>query len=72
MRNNIPSWTCEYDLKKNRETYIKLINNVFDSGRLLLGNQLKEFERNFSRYIGTKFSVGCDNATNAMVNDWNS
>lgn len=66
MRNVIPSWTCEYDLERNRETYIKLINNVFDSGRLLLGNQLKNFEKNYAEYIGTKFSVGCDNATNAI------
>ena len=66
MRNPIPSWTCEYDLKKNRNIYIDLINNVFDSGRLIFGKQLLEFEKNFSEYIGTNFSVGCDNATNAI------
>ena len=66
MKEIIPSWTCEYDLKKNREIYLKLINEVFDSGRLLLGEQLENFERNFSNYIGTNFAVGCDNATNAL------
>ncbi len=66
MTEIIPSWTCEYDLKKNREIYLKLINEVFDSGRLLLGKQLENFERNFSNYIGTNFAVGCDNATNAL------
>ena len=66
MSKIIPSWTCEYDLKENREIYIKLINEVFDSGRLLFGNQLKIFEENFARYIGTKYSIGCDNATNAL------
>ena len=66
MSKLIPSWTCEYDLKENRETYLKLINDVFDSGRFLLGNQLKNFEEKFSNYIGTNYSIGCDNATNAL------
>ena len=66
MRKIIPSWTCEYDLKENREIYLKLINEVFDSGRLLFGRQLENFEKNFSNYIGTKYAVGCDNATNAL------
>ena len=66
MRKTVPSWTCEYDLKENREVYLKLINEVFDSGRLLFGNQLKRFEKNFSKYIGTNYAIGCDNATNAL------
>lgn len=66
MKDFIPSWTYKYDLKKNRENYIKLINEVFDSGKLLFGNQLKDLENNFANYIGTNFSVGCDNATNGI------
>ena len=66
MKKTIPSWTCEYDLKENREIYLKLINQVFDSGRLLLGKQLENFESNFSSYVGTNYAVGCDNATNAL------
>ena len=66
MRKIIPSWTCEYDLKENRGIYLELINEVFDSGRLLFGKQLENFEKNFSKYIGTKYAVGCDNATNAL------
>ena len=66
MKDFIPSWTYKYELKKNRENYIKLINEVFDSGKLLFGNQLKDLENNFANYIGTNFSVGCDNATNGI------
>ena len=66
MNESIPSWTCKYDLEQNRESYLTLINEVFDSGRLLLGKQLENFELNFSKYIGTNYSIGCDNATNAL------
>ena len=62
----IPSWTYKYDLEINRDEYINAVNEVFDSGRLLFGKQLKNFEKSFSSYIGTKFAIGCDNATNAI------
>ncbi len=66
MGESIPSWTYQYELKENRKTYIELINKVFDSGRLILGKELETFENNFSKYIGTDFAIGCDNATNAL------
>ena len=66
MIENIPSWTYQYEMNENRETYLKLINRVFDSGRLILGKELETFEKNFSEYIGIDFAIGCDNATNAL------
>lgn len=66
MGEIIPSWTYQYELNENRKTYLELINKVFDSGRLILGNELENFEKNFSKYIGTKYAIGCDNATNAL------
>ena len=62
----IPSWTYRYDLDRNRGSYLKLINKVFDSGRLLFGEELLTLERNFSSYIGVNHSIGCDNATNGI------
>ena len=62
----IPSWTYRFDIEKYRDEYIKSINEVFDSGRLLFGKQLENFEEAFSNYIGTKYGVGCDNGTNAI------
>ncbi len=66
MGDFIPSWTYKYDLLENRETYLEIINNVFDSGRLLFGEQLKNFQIEFANYIGVKYAVGCDNATNGL------
>ena len=66
MRKFIPSWTYEYDILKNREEYLDLVNKVFDSGRLLFGEQLEALQESFSNYIGTKNAVCCDNATNGL------
>ena len=63
---NIASWTYKYDLELYRNEYIKCINEVFDSGRLLFGKQLVNFEKSFAEYIGSKHSIGCDNGTNAI------
>ena len=66
MNDFIPSWTYQYDLQNNRKEYLEIINRVFDSGRLLFGKELEDLEKNFSKYIGTKYAVGCDNATNGI------
>lgn len=66
MRKIIPSWTYEYDILNNREEYLDLVNKVFDSGRLLFGEQLEALQESFSNYIGTKNAVCCDNATNGL------
>ena len=66
MNNFIPSWTYEYDLLNNRQEYLEVINKVFDSGRLLFGEQLELLQKSFSDYIGTNYAVGCDNATNGI------
>ena len=66
MNNLIPSWTYKYDIDENRNDYIKLINQVFDSGRLLFGEELENFQEEFAKYIGVKYGIGCDNATNGL------
>ena len=66
MNNSIPSWTYRYDIDENRDDYIKLINKVFDSGRLLFGEELENFQQEFAKYIRVKYGIGCDNATNGL------
>ena len=66
MKNFIPSWTYKYDILKNRDEYLDIVNKVFDSGRLLFGEQLETLQKNFANYIGTKYAVCCDNATNGI------
>jgi aminotransferase EvaB len=39
---------------------------VFRSGRLILGESVKNFEAAFSAYCGVRYGVGVDNATNGL------
>lgn len=58
------------DLYKINQQYRKELDNsikrVFDSGYYLFGEELKKFENNFSKYIGTKYCVGTANGLDAL------
>ena len=42
------------------------INKVLEKGDFILGNSVKLFEEEFSKFCGTKFAVGVDNGTTAL------
>lgn len=50
-----------------QEEYEKKALDVLRNGWYVLGNEVKEFEKEFANYIGTKYSVGLDNGLNALV-----
>ncbi|MEY8758574.1 DegT/DnrJ/EryC1/StrS family aminotransferase [Chryseobacterium tongliaoense] len=58
------------DLKKVNLKYQQEIENklleVFRSGWYLLGSELKNFETNLSRYIGSKYAIGVANGLDAL------
>lgn len=58
------------DLKKVNEAYepelSARIKEVVDSGWYILGEQVKEFEQEYARYIGTKRSIGVANGLDAL------
>jgi len=43
------------------------VKHVVDSGWYLQGKENTEFEVNYSKYIGTKYSVGCANGLDALI-----
>lgn len=43
------------------------ITRVLKSGWFILGKEVENFEKNFSKYIGTKYTVGCANGTDAIT-----
>ena len=49
-----------------REEIDSRIKQVLDSGWYLLGNQDKEFEKNFAEYCGAKHCIGCANGLDAL------
>ncbi|MFH1004707.1 MAG: DegT/DnrJ/EryC1/StrS family aminotransferase [Bacteroidota bacterium] len=40
---------------------------VLKSGQFILGDEVKKFEENFSKIAGTKYAVGVDNGTDALI-----
>lgn len=50
-------------IKKNT---LKEFENLFKNSNFILGDQVKTFENNFSKYINSKYSVGVSNGTDAL------
>lgn len=62
----IPFSTLNYlhnDLKKE---IMKKIEEIYDSGWYIQGNEVKLFEKNFASYIGCKYCVGVGNGLDAI------
>jgi len=55
----------EYEAEKD-EIY-EAIEKVLTSGRLILGQSVRDFEAEFAAYCGVKYGVGVDNGTNAIT-----
>jgi dTDP-4-amino-4,6-dideoxygalactose transaminase len=43
------------------------LQSVHDSGRYIMGEELKSFESNFAAYCGTKYCIGTGNGLDALV-----
>ena len=59
------------DLQKVNSQYATEINDALTrtvaSGWYLLGNEVKEFEKEYASYIGTEYAVGCANGLDALT-----
>lgn len=43
------------------------VKKVIDSGWYLQGEENRSFEKNYSEYIGTKYTIGCANGLDALI-----
>lgn len=59
------------DISRNykivEEEINKVVIEVLKSGQYIMGENVKEFEQEFSNYIGTKYAIGVGNGTDALV-----
>ncbi|MEO0288997.1 MAG: DegT/DnrJ/EryC1/StrS family aminotransferase [candidate division WOR-3 bacterium] len=65
MRVKMLDLTREY--KRYRREYIDAINNIFDNGNFILGEDVSLLEKNVAEYIGVKYGVGVANGTDALL-----
>lgn len=60
-----------YDLKKldkkNHPKFLRKIKQIFNKGNYILGDEVSFFEKNFSKFIGCNYAVGCANGTDAIT-----
>lgn len=63
---HIPFFDYKRQLKKIRPEIDRAIIRVLNSGKLILGQEVKNFENNFSRYVGVKYGVGVNSGTDAL------
>ena len=62
-------WRCDlapqYDLYKDKIK--ECIDRIGASGRYILADEVREFEKKFAQYLGVKHVVGVANGTDALV-----
>lgn len=63
----ITVWSYLKEYAETKEEIKKAIDEVFESGILILGPKGKEFESEYAKYHSVKYGIGCDNGTNAIV-----
>ena len=62
----ITVWGYLREYKDSKLQISKIVNKVFSSGNLILGNQVKDFEKNFSNFVGCKYGIGVNSGTDAL------
>lgn len=60
-------WSYLKEYAENKEEILKAVEEVFESGQLILGEKGKRLERLYADYCGVKYGIGVDNGTNAIV-----
>ena len=52
---------------KEINNYLKLAKKVLLSGNFILGRNVEEFERNFTKYTNSKYAVALNSGTDALI-----
>ncbi|MFG3496463.1 DegT/DnrJ/EryC1/StrS family aminotransferase [Streptomyces sp. NPDC047928] len=60
-------WQYLNEYRDERADILDAVETVFSSGRLILGESVSGFEREFAAFHGLPHCVGVDNGTNAIV-----
>ena len=60
-------WSYLKEYAQQKDEILKAVEEVFESGQLILGEKGKALERGYAAYCGVKHGIGVDNGTNAIV-----
>jgi|TARA_Y100000310_G_scaffold80049_1_gene76731 aminotransferase EvaB len=62
----IQVWDYKKEYEEHQKDILKLVDEVFRSGRLVLGESVREFEQAFSAYCDSNYGVGVNSGTDAL------
>jgi len=62
----IPVWDYRREYEVEREEILDAVDKVFRSGRLILGNSVREFEQGFAAYCSVAHGIGVNSGTDAL------
>ena len=63
----IKVWDYKKEYQLLRDDILEAVDNVFQSGILIFGPNVEEFEKKFSSYHDSKFGIGVGNCTDAIT-----
>ncbi len=66
-RSPIPVWDYRVEYEQERADLLDGLEQVMASGRLILGESVRSFEREFSAYCGAAHGIGVNSGTDALV-----
>jgi dTDP-4-amino-4,6-dideoxygalactose transaminase len=59
-------WDYRDSYRHHRQELLTLVDQVFTSGRLILGERVTAFEANFAAFCGARFGIGVNSGTDAL------
>ncbi len=59
-------WDYLPEYRRHRTEILRITDEVFSSGRLILGSRVEEFEGNFAAFCGAAFGIGVNSCTDAL------
>ena len=59
-------WDYKEEYKQLRSSILKSLDDVFNSGTLICGDNVRTFEKTFSKYINNNYGIGVANGTDAL------
>lgn len=60
-------WNYLKEYAQHKDEIIKAVEDVFESGQLILGEKGRLFEEAYADYCEVNYGIGVDNGTNALV-----
>lgn len=63
----VPFSILERQYKMYQEEYETKVLEILRKGWYILGEETEKFEKEYAKYVGTKYSLGIDNGLNALV-----